>query len=385
MKSLLLGFLLLLRPGRALAAEELQTIVVKPGDTLWSISKTYLKDPKKWNVIIRYNRLPSGDPSIALPGMQLRVPVTLIKEQYRAARLVYFLNEVLFRRTGSEDWKGVNIKMSLFKSDTLHTMTGARADVEFYTGELLSLYPNTIAVLRPPGAKDIDVELLSGELRSVRSRVITASARITPKTRDTEFGAKLKDDLTTLVQVTKGKVDVEAQGRTVEVAEGFASEVRLDMPPSKAVKLPPLPQFAQGSSTVLSTSGGPQLKTEGGVVSLNMKTPVKIPALTANLPNTDLTKNIPAAGDTNDKGIDASEIVKIISVGNPVQSYHLQVSKEQSFSTTVLDKNYDAYNSLDLNELLPPGDYVIRIALVDLLGFEGKFSAPRAVKVSGGR
>ena len=383
MKVLLLGFLLLLCPGRAPAAEELQTIVVKPGDTLWSISKTYLKDPKKWNAILKYNRLPSGDPSITLPGSQLRVPVALIKEQYRAARLVYFLNKVLFRRTGTEDWKGVNIKMSLFKSDTLHTMTDARADVEFYTGELLSLYPNTIAVLRPPGAKDIDVELLSGELRSVRSRVITASARITPKTRDTEFGAKLKEDLTTLVQVTKGKVDVEAQGRTVEVAEGFASEVRLDMPPSKAVKLPPLPQFEQNSLTALSTSGGPQLRTEGGIVSLNMKTPVKTPALAANLPV--LPENIPAVENLNDRGIDASEIAKMVSVGNPVQSYHLQVSKEQSFRTTVLDKNYYAFDTLDLNALLPPGDYVIRIALVDLLGFEGKFSAPRAVKVSGGR
>ena len=382
MKKFILGFLLLLRPGAVRAAEELQTIVVKPGDTLWSISNTYLKDPKKWNVILKYNRLPSSDPSIALPGMPLRVPTTLLKEEYRAAKLVYSLNEVLFRRTGVTDWQGVNMKMELFKNDTLRTMAEARADVKFYTGEILNLFPNSIAVLRPPGKKNVDVELLAGELRSVKSRVITASARITPKTKDTEFGAKLKDDLTTLVQVTKGKVDVEAQGKTVEVLEGFASEVKMDMAPSQPVKMPELPQFAQGSVTALSTSGGPQLRTDGGVVSLaNMKTPSRP---TANLPKADLPKNIPAA-DINDKGIDTSEIVKMLSVGNPVQSYHLQVSKDQSFTTTVLNKEYDAFDKIDLNELLPPGNYYMRIALVDLLGFEGKFSAPRPLKVGGGQ
>ena len=382
MKKFILGFLLLLRPGAVRAAEELQTIVVKPGDTLWSISNTYLKDPKKWNVILKYNRLPSSDPSIALPGMPLRVPTTLLKEEYRAAKLVYSLNEVLFRRTGVTDWQGVNTKMDLFKNDTLRTMAEARADVKFYTGEILNLFPNSIAVLRPPGKKNVDVELLAGELRSVKSRVITASARITPKTRDTEFGAKLKDDLTTLVQVTKGKVDVEAQGKTVEVLEGFASEVKMDMAPSQPVKMPELPQFAQGSVTALSTSGGPQLRTDGGVVSLaNMKTPSRP---TANLPKPDLPQNIPAA-DINDKGIDTSEIVKMLSVGNPVQSYHLQVSKDQSFTTTVLNKEYDAFDKIDLNELLPPGNYYMRIALVDLLGFEGKFSAPRPIKVGDGQ
>ncbi|MBI4351634.1 MAG: LysM peptidoglycan-binding domain-containing protein [Elusimicrobia bacterium] len=392
MKKLMIGLLLFLRPGAAQAVQpsgseaELQTIVVKPGDTLWSISNTYLKDPKKWNLILKYNRLPSSDPSIALPGMPLRVPTTLLKEEYRAAKLVYSLNEVLYRRTGVSDWRGVNMKMDLFKNDTVRTMAEARADVKFYTGEILNLFPNSIAVLRPPGKKDIDVELLAGELRSVKSRVITASAVIIPKTKDTEFGAKLKDDLTTLVQVTKGKVDVKAQGKTVEVSEGFASEVKMDMPPSQPVKLPPLPQFEQGSVTALSATGGPQLRTDGGVVSLaNLKTSLKTPGgPSANLPKGEVPKNIPTA-DMNDKGIDTSEIVKMLSVGNPIQGYHLQVSKDQAFTTTVLNKEYDAFDKIDLNEILPPGNYFMRIALVDLLGFEGKFSPPRPLRVGGGQ
>jgi len=384
-KYLLLGLLMLMRPGCALAAEELQTVVVKPGDTLWSISNTYLKDPKKWNVILKYNKLPSSNPSIALPGMPLRIPVTLLKEEYRAARLVSFVNEVLFRRTGTSDWQGVDMKMDLFKSDTLRTREAARADVKFYTGQILNLYPNSIVILRPPGKKNTDVQLLAGEMRGLRSRVITASARITPKTKNTEFGAKLNEDLTTMVQVYKGKADVEAQGKTVEVAAGFSAEVKMDMAPSRPVKMPKLPDFDR-TNTALTASAAPRLNTAGGKVSLNLKALGKNTAAGASSPaGKDLTSNMPAAGNVNDKAIDSSEIIKMLTVANPVQGYHMQVSKSNTFNTTVLDKSYDAFEDINLNTLLPPGDYFMRVALIDLLGFEGKFSAPRSIKLTGVR
>ncbi|OGS61875.1 MAG: hypothetical protein A3J79_00690 [Elusimicrobia bacterium RIFOXYB2_FULL_62_6] len=86
-------------------------------------------------------------------------------------------------------------------------------------------------------------------------------------------------------------------------------------------------------------------------------------------------------GDVNDKNINAAEIAKMISVANPVQSYHLQVAQNQNFSAPVLDKTYDAFDSINLGELLPPGAYWMRVAYVDLLGFEGKFNAPRQIVV----
>lgn len=378
MKNFLFGLLLLL-PAAA-GAEELQTIIVKPGDTLWSISNTYLKDPRKWNEILKYNRLPASDPSIALPGMPLKVPVNLLKEQYRAAKLVYYINDVMSRRSGGADWASVNGGMDLFKGDTLRTRVDARADVKFYTGEVLNLYPNSMAVLRPPGDKNTDVRLMAGEMRGLKSRVVTPSARITPKTRDTEFGVKLKEDLKTVVQVFKGRADVEAGGKTVEVPAGFASEVKLDMQPSQPIKLPALPQLSDGSRTALAGGSATQFKSDGGVVSLSMGKPVKAGAGSANLPKADLGKGAKVP-DLNDKNIDASEIVKMLSVGSPVQSYHLQVSRDQAFASTVLDKTYDAFDKIDLNAALPPGSYYMRVALIDLLGFEGKFSAPRPVKV----
>ena len=68
-----------------------------------------------------------------------------------------------------------------------------------------------------------------------------------------------------------------------------------------------------------------------------------------------------------------------------MQSYHLQVSRDRTFSAVALDKTYDAFEEINLNSVLPPGDYFLRVALIDLLGFEGKFSDPRPVKVGGSR
>jgi hypothetical protein len=377
MKIALLA-LFFLFPARA-AAEELQTVVVRPGDTLWSISNTYLKDPTKWNAILKYNKLPSSDPSIALPGMALKVPVNLLKEQYRAARLVSFIPDVMFRRTGSEDWNGVSANMDLFKNDTLRTKSDARADVRFYTGEILSLLANSIAVLRPPGKKNVDVHLMAGEMRGLRSRVVTASARITPKTKDTEFGAKVKDDLTTLVQVYKGKADVEAQGKTVEVSEGFATEVKLDQAPSKPVELPPLLEFDAQSGVRLASGGSPKLRMDGGVISLNVKGGNRLQG--GKISGGADISGAPEVGDVNDKRLSTNEALNMISVANPVQSYHLQLARDQAFTSLVLNKTYDAFESIDINESVPPGNYWMRVALVDLLGFEGKFNTPRPVRV----
>ena len=82
------------QPSPSLAAESavlreaqttFQDVVVKPGDTLWGISHAYLKDPARWDEILKYNKLPTQDPTVALPGMTLRVPIKLIKTSLRAA------------------------------------------------------------------------------------------------------------------------------------------------------------------------------------------------------------------------------------------------------------------------------------------------------------
>ena len=256
----------------------------------------------------------------------------------RAATLVNLIKDVLVRRTGSSDWgKGTSL-MDLFERDTVYTMADSRAEVRFHTGESLVLTPNTLVVLRPPGKKAAEAVMLSGELFSKRSRVVTRGAVIRPGTADTEFSARLKEGLTTVVSVTRGVAEVEAHGRKVLVRKGYVTEVKPDMAPSAPVEL-------AAPGTGADTAGG-------------------APALGAAPP---------AAGSSMRP--DALDSVNMLS------GYQLQVAKDRDFTAVVLDRTCAISEKPDLAKLLPPGEYFMRVAKIDLLGYKGRFSAPRPIKI----
>ncbi|MFB0526856.1 MAG: LysM peptidoglycan-binding domain-containing protein [bacterium] len=104
-----LAFLIFVLSGTVYSVEQpreakLQIIEVKPGYTLHGIADKYLKDASRWPEIYRYNNNLIDDPDYILPAMELQVPVELIKEHLRTARLVYMLREVRARRKGESQF-----------------------------------------------------------------------------------------------------------------------------------------------------------------------------------------------------------------------------------------------------------------------------------------
>lgn len=367
MKVWLLAALLLLPWNAARGADgadtNFQSVVVRQGDTLWGIAKTYLKDPSKWDQILKYNRLPSSDPTVALPGMTLRVPVSLIKESMRAAKLIYMINRVLFRRRETADWKGTTENMELYRGDTVKTMDASKAKVRFLNADLLSLDPNSQATIKPLH-EDYDVFLKNGGLFVGHSRVVTESARITPKTSDTQYSARVKNDLSTVVEVYTGVAAVEGQGKVVDVKAGMASEVKLGLAPSVPTKIADLPDFEARAAEFngQGTTGLSRVKLAAG----------------AQLPTGAGADDINSAGDAG--GLRAD--VNTLSVGVPISGYRVQASRTRNFEKMVFDKVFDPDSKIDLtNENVQPGVYWFRIALVDLLGVEQAPSAPRLYSV----
>src|SRR5690348_9027519 len=100
-------------------------------------------------------------------------------------------NRVLCRRKATADWKEAEGQMELFRGDSLRTLDSSKAKVKFLNADLLSLDPNSLAIIKPM-REDYDVELKTGGLFVGKSRVVTASARITPKTSDTQYSARVR-------------------------------------------------------------------------------------------------------------------------------------------------------------------------------------------------
>lgn len=287
-----------------------------------------------------------GAMRLFLSGLIICLTLGFARAAEPSANLVRFTKDVLVRRLGATDWGKASRLMDLFGRDTVYTMAGSRAEVRFHTGERLLLAPNTLVVLHPPGKKDAEVEMVAGELLSRRSRIITRSATILPKTADAEFSARLKEDLTTVVSVTRGVAEVEAQGKKVEVRKGYFTEVRPEMAPSLPVKL--TARLKAGTAAAAPA-------------------PVQAPPLRDTEP--------PEFSEFDFLPPDALDSV------DTHQGYQLQVASDRDFSVLVFDRTYKTSERPDLNKLLPPGAYFMRAAKIDLLGYKGKFSPPRAIRV----
>lgn len=78
-RTLLLVLCLFLVPAFSASAEEFEyrEYIVKPGDTLWDITKSMLEDAFQWPVVWREN-LRINNPDLIYPGQVILVPVRLI-------------------------------------------------------------------------------------------------------------------------------------------------------------------------------------------------------------------------------------------------------------------------------------------------------------------
>ncbi len=338
------------------SASDFQDVVVKPGDTLWAISNKYLKDPAKWDEIVKHNKTLSSDPTVALPGMTLRVPSRLIREELRAARLVSRVNSVMFRRKATAAWKPGADNMELYRNDWIRTLDDSSASVRFLDDDLLKLGPNSMAVIKPVN-KDYAVELKRGGTFIGRAKIVTAGAVVTPKSGDTRYVATVRDDMSTKVEVLRGEALVAAAGRTVAVKMGMSSEVALGLAPSVPAQIADMPAFEARAAEL-----------KGGMLAGLQGT--RAPAVPS--------RAAPAAALPSAAANDPRAALAELKLGSMVSGYRIQCSEVQDISDLLVSKNVDWDESVSAAFLgIPPGRYWCRVAPLDLLGAVGKFASPR--------
>lgn len=332
------------------APERFQDVAVKPGDTLWSIARQWLDNPQRWDEILKYNSLPTKDPTVALPGMVLRVPARLIKAPLRAAHLTFFTNMVTRRGRDTAAWKDATIGMQLYRGDTLRTHEDSRARVMLLDKELLGLEPNSMAVIKP--SDDSDLILSRGSVFAGKARLVAGTAKVTPLSADTRYAATVEPNLTTKVEVFRGTATVSAAGGSVEVRAGMQTLVppgMLPQPPRVIDDLTLLGIRAHEYASSLTTGGG--------------FAPDPIPAPPAREPEGDVES---VRGD-----------ISILRIGQPIKGYHVQASSDSDFRRIEFSRVYDEGERFVSDEVsLKPGVYWWRVSAIDLLGTEGYFHSP---------
>jgi len=334
-------------PPCARAEEILQEITVSPGDTMWSLANRYLKDPQRWPEIVKYNKLPTSDPTIAIAGSKIKIPIMLIKEEYRNAQLVRMIPEVRYKRKNESEWLEAKPDMTLKYEDSLRTMKGAQARVLFPTKEEVQINENSYVVLKPEKILQ-EIVMIQGDIRASRAKVIMpGGAVVRPRGMSSDYQAKVREDKSAVVFVYKGEVDVTAQGQTVRVREGFGTQVMPSLPPSAPS---PLPAFKDFDPT--------ELVTQAAVL------PVDPP------------KVIAAPREAAPAGRSKSVVSENIMVG-----YEIQLAQTAKFDKLIFEKTEKIGQTFDIKKLsIADGAYVMRIAFIDAFGVRGQWSAPTTVQ-----
>jgi len=367
----------------------LQEIEIKEGQTLSQIANYYLKDPKQWPEILKYNKLNISDIYAPLPGMKIKVPIVIVKEKFRPAYLVYILNKVKYRKRNSVLWEDPTINMELYNDDAISTQENSRANIKFYSGEILTIDENSFVTIRPE-LKQEEVTLHKGGIRATNTKVITETAevlpKIDPKLPKTDFRTKVREeDKTTLVEVYEGAVDVTAQGKTVYVPKGFGTEIKPLSPPSEPKALPPPPELTFKLQDVqLSKDNELVLSKSVSILSFQLKPPQQVEQK-ESLPFITEKQQKPSVSESTKEKISTKQEEKTKVLGQIIKKYRLQIAKDKDFKKVVYEETNELKPNqtinFDLTKIqLPDGKYYYKISYIDELGFENP-SEPKTIVI----
>lgn len=350
-------------------AAEMQKISVRPGDTLWSVAKKYLKDPSKWDELLRYNTLPTSDLTVALPGMTLSLPVGSVREEFQAARIVSKVNRVLYRDKDGGPWLNAALNMEVFRNDTITTLKDSKAVIRFLDKSHMQIDADSMAIVMPT-SKDYHIELKRGGVAATNKRIRIGAATVSPASPNAVYTASVRDDQTVVVQVYKGMAAVRSAGKTVHVGAGKATEARPGLAPSLPFNIPDLgalKSFVSGFEEQLQSVKRKLVKAASPAAPMNA------PAATVSAP-APIPIRIPDSTPTQDLEKEAAALMIL----EPVMGYRIECSNTQDFSSPLARQYFDADVPMRPESFdLPPDRYWCRIAVVDLLGSTGKFKEPK--------
>ncbi|OGS44842.1 MAG: hypothetical protein A2539_03695 [Elusimicrobia bacterium RIFOXYD2_FULL_34_15] len=340
------------------AQQNLQEIEVKSGDTLWGVANYYLKEPSKWPEILKFNNI-SADPNNVLPGMKLKIPIVMIKEQLRSSTVISIVRDVKIRRQVEVNWIDAQPSMKLYNKDGIRTLENSYVGVKSPLGNFMTIGPSSLVIIQPEEKTD-ETRLLSGEIRASNIPIRTPTAfimpKITPKTPISDYKTKVKEDQSTIVAVYKGAVDVTAKNKTVTVPEGYSTEVKINLPPVEPRLLPPSMELLDEKQKTGSMGNADIEKPKIGKMKIENVNEINVGG--------ELSKSKASSGWLD------------------ITHYHIQIAKDKEFDNMVFDSVRPIYEKFDIKKTdVPDGRYFWRVSYLDSSSAEGIISSSKEILV----
>lgn len=301
---------------------------MKPGDTVWDISHTVLKDWRYWDDILRHNNISNA--ATIRPGTKISIPLYIVRDELSEVRVENAVGkvEVIFANND----KRLPLKPGMVLSAGDRVITGEKATVLFsledesriLLQELSELEFTRLKTLGGGSRKSLDASLKAhrGRLnmhanpRHVpdnRYEILTVSANSAVRGTNFRIGIERESSRT---EVLDGMVSVGNDYGNVNVPTNFGTVAQKGSPPRKPVKLLPRPNLD------------------------------KFPALVRYLP-----KVVP------------------LNTLEHAQRYRVQIAQDKAFLDLQLDRVVKGQFMLD--QRLPDGAYYVRVRGVDANGLEG--------------
>lgn len=321
------------------AGQQTTPYVTRKGDTLYDIAARYLRDSGDWRTLARLNHV--GTPGHLQPGVTLRLPVALLREE-RVAATVVATSGPVERAYGNGGYTALAIGMKLTEGDRIRTGHNGFVTLELEDGSHVSV-PQDSSIgldrLRQTvftGSTDRLIRLERGEVDNevthatkkdsrfqIRSPSVVAGVRGTRFRVNYDAGTQVS-----AVEVLDGAVGVDAAGAT---------------PPPAGAPLAASAQLVKAKFGSVTRAGA----AAGAPLALLAEPSLLQPGKIQDAPDV------------------AFDLVPL----DGARSYRVQVGRDAGLLDVIRDQRVDTPHATfgDLSD----GTYFVRISAIDANGLEG--------------
>ena len=423
--------LLFSSPGISNAEE--WTYTTRPGDTLWDISKKYLKSTNYWSRLQKHNNVDIAKQ--LSPGTRLSVPMAWLKNAAAPAFVVSVSGEVQYKKADGSDNVNLLSRQSLNINDAIATGEDGSALIQFADSSTLLILKNsrvifsTLSSFGQTGMVDTQLRLQQGRvetfvkpLRDKNSRFEITTPAAVAAVRGTKFRVAYTENKKTMTsEVVKGAINVAAEGVNQSVNLGFGTITEQGKPPQKPVKLLQKPILTELTDTIR------YLPYQFTWPALEDADQYRIQISPMNSPGTiSLTGTSQQAHYNINALIDGEYIIRVRGIdknrlegfnaehkftldtnfpvadltapinniemsrypyefawteNTGVNQYQFQLSTDTDFKNIVNEQLIDA-NTVTFKEELPEGNYYWRVSAIDKQGHKGKYSPTGEFSIS---